>query len=62
MLARISAANGKVDRVLDGRRETTAYSMDSKGRIAVLDSTVDSPDAVYALDGKQPRASVTSQR
>lgn len=56
VLARMTVANGKVDRVLDGRRETTAYSMDGKGRIAVLDSTVDSPDAVYALDGKQPRA------
>ncbi len=56
VLARIAVASGKVDRLLDGRRETTAYSVDGKGRIAVLDSTVDSPDAVYALDGKQPRA------
>ncbi|WP_217705723.1 S9 family peptidase [Peristeroidobacter soli] len=55
VLARIAVASGKVDRLLDGRRETTAYSVGSKGRIAVLDSTVDSPDAVYALDGKQPR-------
>lgn len=56
VLARLTVANGKIDRVLDGHRETTAYSMDGKGRIAILDSTVDAPDAVYALDGKQPRA------
>lgn len=55
VLARMTVANGKLDRVLDGRRETTAYSLDSKGRVAVLDSTVNAPDAVYALDGKQPR-------
>lgn len=55
VLARMTVANGKLDRVLDGRRETTAYSIDSKGRVAVLDSTVNAPDAVYALDGKQPR-------
>jgi dipeptidyl aminopeptidase/acylaminoacyl peptidase len=55
VLSRMNVANGKIDRLLDGRRETTDYDLDSKGRIVVLDSTVSSPDAVYALDGKQPR-------
>jgi dipeptidyl aminopeptidase/acylaminoacyl peptidase len=56
VLARLTVASGKIERLLDGRREITDYDLGSKGRIAILDSTVDSPDAVYALDGKQPRA------
>lgn len=55
VLSRINVANGKIDRLLDGRRETTDYDLDRKGRVAVIDSTVDSPDAVYAFDGKQAR-------
>ncbi len=56
VLARIAVASGKVERVLDGRRESLDYDLGGKGRIALLDSTVDSPDAVYALEGKQLRA------
>ncbi len=48
----MNVASGKIDRLLDGRRETTDYDLSSKGRVAVLDSTVNSPDAVYALDGQ----------
>lgn len=56
VLARMAVASGKVERILDGRRESLDYDLGNKGRIALLDSTVDSPDAVYALDGKQWRA------
>lgn len=56
VLARMNVANGKIERLLDGRRETTDYDLDSKGRITVLDATVSSPDAVYAFEGKQLRA------
>lgn len=56
VLARMNVGSGKIDRLLDGRRESSDYDLGSKGRIALLDSTVDSPDAVYALEGKQLRA------
>lgn len=56
VLARMNVGSGKIERVLDGRRESSDYDVSSKGRIALLDSTVSSPDAVYALEGKQLRA------
>lgn len=56
VLARMTVANGKIERLLDGRRESTDYDVGSKGRIVLLDSTVNSPDAIYALEGKQLRA------
>jgi dipeptidyl aminopeptidase/acylaminoacyl peptidase len=55
VLSRLNVASGRIERLLDGRRETTDYDLGSKGRVAVLDSTMDSPDAVYAFDGKQTR-------
>lgn len=56
VLARMNVGTGKIERVLDGRRESSDYDLGSKDRIALLDSTVESPDAVYALEGKQLRA------
>lgn len=56
VLARMNVANGKVERVLGGRRESLDYDLGGKGRIALLDSTVASPEAVYALEGRQLRA------
>ena len=56
VLARLNVGNGKIDRLLNGRRESTDYDLGTKGRIALLDSTVDTPDTVYALEGKQLRA------
>lgn len=55
VLARMTVANGKVERLLDGRRESLDFDLGAKGRIALLDSTVDSPDAVLAMEGKQLR-------
>ncbi|RPH52716.1 MAG: S9 family peptidase, partial [Lysobacterales bacterium] len=53
--ARLNAANGKLERLREGRRETTAFDLGPKGRIALLESTVDRPDEVFALDARQVR-------
>jgi dipeptidyl aminopeptidase/acylaminoacyl peptidase len=55
VLARVSVASGKVERILDGQRESLDYDLGAKGRIALLDSNVNSPDAVFAVEGKQLR-------
>lgn len=55
VLARVSVASGKVERILDGQRESLDYDLGTKGRIALLDSNVNSPDAVFAVEGKQLR-------
>jgi len=55
VLSRIAVANGKVARLLDGQRESTAYDLGAKGRVALLDSNVNLPDAVFAVEGKQLR-------
>jgi dipeptidyl aminopeptidase/acylaminoacyl peptidase len=55
-LGRLNIASGKVERITEGRRETTAMDVAANGRIAVLDSTADAPDEVYAVDGRKLRA------
>jgi dipeptidyl aminopeptidase/acylaminoacyl peptidase len=55
VLARLSVASGKVERILDGQRESLDYDLGAKGRIALLDSNVNSPPAVFAVEGKQLR-------
>ena len=55
VLARVTVASGKVERILDGQRESLDYDLGAKGRIALLDSNVNSPDAVFAVEGKQLR-------
>jgi dipeptidyl aminopeptidase/acylaminoacyl peptidase len=52
---RLNATNGKVERLHAGRRETTAFDLGPKRRIALLDSTVDRPEEVYALDAREVR-------
>jgi dipeptidyl aminopeptidase/acylaminoacyl peptidase len=54
-LARIEVANGKIERLVAGRRETTKFDVGGKDRIAVIDSTVHSPESVHALDGRDFR-------
>jgi dipeptidyl aminopeptidase/acylaminoacyl peptidase len=49
-LARFDVGSGRVQPVLAGRRETTAYELGPGGRVAVLDSTPGAPDEVYALE------------
>ena len=41
--------------IVDGRRETTAFDVGGKERIAVLDGIVEAPEAVYALDERRYR-------
>jgi dipeptidyl aminopeptidase/acylaminoacyl peptidase len=55
VLARITVASGKVERILDGQRESLDFDLGAKGRIALLDSNVNSPDALFAVEGKQLR-------
>jgi dipeptidyl aminopeptidase/acylaminoacyl peptidase len=55
-LARLQLKSGKLDRLVAGRRESTAYDLGAKGRIALLDSDVNRPDEVYALEGDKTRA------
>ncbi|HKE96427.1 MAG TPA: S9 family peptidase [Povalibacter sp.] len=54
-LARINPATGKLDRILEGRRESTAFDIGTKNRVALLDSTVDRPDEVLAVEGGKSR-------
>jgi dipeptidyl aminopeptidase/acylaminoacyl peptidase len=54
-LARLQLKSGKVDRLLTGRRESTAFDLGPKGRIALLDGQVHQPEEVYALDGGKQR-------
>ena len=42
-LVRIDAANGKLQTLLAGRRETNGFDVGAKNRIVLLDSTVDRP-------------------
>jgi dipeptidyl aminopeptidase/acylaminoacyl peptidase len=49
-LARIETGDNAIERIVDGRRETTAFDVGGKGRIAVLDGIVEAPEAVYALE------------
>ncbi|MET0499752.1 MAG: S9 family peptidase [Steroidobacteraceae bacterium] len=54
-LARLNLKSGKVDRLLAGRRETNDYDIGPDGRIVLLDSTVDRPEEVYALERNRRR-------
>lgn len=54
-LARLNVASGSIERVLEGRRETLLFDVGPKNRIAVLDSTVDVPQAIFALEGRKLR-------
>ena len=49
-LVRIGIADGKVERVLDGKRTVSAFSMLADGRAAVLVSTTDRAPEVFAVD------------
>lgn len=54
-LARINPTNAKLERVMQDRRETTAYDLGPRQRIAIIDSTVDRPDEIFALENGKPR-------
>lgn len=54
-LARLNAANGRIERLVEGRRETSAFDLGSNNRIVLLDSTVSAPDEIYAVEGRKLR-------
>ena len=50
-LARIPAAGGRVERVIDGERVVSSPSRDAHGSIALLSTTAAHPPEVFAVDG-----------
>lgn len=54
-LVRIRLADGRVERVVGGKRTVSGYSALPDGRTAILLSTPDRAPEVYALDGGTPR-------
>lgn len=57
-LVRIDVADGRVERLIDGKRAVSGYSALPDGRVAALVSTPDRPPEVFAIDaGSAGRAS-----
>lgn len=54
-LARLDPGTGRLQRLLEGRRETTAFDVGVKNRIVILDSTVDRPDELFAIERGKAR-------
>ncbi|HEY4368442.1 MAG TPA: S9 family peptidase [Steroidobacteraceae bacterium] len=54
-LVKLNVSSGRLEPLLEGRRETTAFDLGAHDRVVILDSTIDSPNEVYALDGKAVR-------
>ncbi len=54
-LARVPAAGGPVERLVEGRRTITDFSVGPGGKIAVLTSTPATPPEIYAVEGKELR-------
>ena len=48
--SRFSVANGHIETLLGGRRETSAFELGPKGRVVVLDATPGAPNEVFALE------------
>jgi dipeptidyl aminopeptidase/acylaminoacyl peptidase len=59
-LARIPVAGGKVERVVDGERDLTAFDLDGKGDVVVLSSTPDLPGELFAVTGGGTPANATA--
>jgi dipeptidyl aminopeptidase/acylaminoacyl peptidase len=54
-LARVPAAGGRIERLVQGRRTVTDYSPGPGGKVAVLASTPSQPDEIFAADGNALR-------
>ncbi len=54
-LARVPAAGGSVERLVQGRRVITDFSVGAEGRIAVASSTPAAPAEIYAVEGHELR-------
>jgi dipeptidyl aminopeptidase/acylaminoacyl peptidase len=62
-LAQFDARDGKIERLLPGRRESSAFDVGEKHRIAFIDSTVDRPTELFVLDrGKSRRVTHHNDR
>ena len=59
-LARVPAAGGAVERLVEGKRAIEDLSVGREGRIAVTSSTPDRPTEVFAVEGRELRK-LTSQ-
>ena len=55
-LARVPAAGGTVERMVEGRRAISDFALGSDGRIAVAWSSADAPSELAAVDGHELRA------
>jgi dipeptidyl aminopeptidase/acylaminoacyl peptidase len=55
-LARFDVASGRVQPLLEGRRETSAFELGPKNAVLVLDSTPGMPEEVYVLERGKLRA------
>jgi dipeptidyl aminopeptidase/acylaminoacyl peptidase len=55
-LARFDVASGRVQPLLEGRRETSAFELGPKNPVLVLDSTPGMPEEVYVLERGKLRA------
>jgi dipeptidyl aminopeptidase/acylaminoacyl peptidase len=54
-LARVDPASGKLERLLDGRRETSEFDSGPRNRLVAVDSTVDRPGELMAVEGNRTR-------
>jgi dipeptidyl aminopeptidase/acylaminoacyl peptidase len=53
-LARIDASSGKIDYLTSGPRFGTDFAVARNGRIAILETDVDTPAEVFAIEGRRP--------
>jgi dipeptidyl aminopeptidase/acylaminoacyl peptidase len=53
-LARIDPASGHIDYLTSGKRFGSDFAVASNGRLALLDSDVDTPAEIFAVEGLRP--------
>ncbi len=54
-LARVPAAGGEIERLVEGKRTIEDLSVGKDGRIALTSSTTEHPTEVFAVEGREPR-------
>jgi len=55
-LARVSVADGRVERLVEGRRVVNGFDANRGGRTVVRMASAARPNELFALEGSQPRA------